>query len=157
MDKIKPSQGRLQTGEHILAKIIEDKYPNVKVIIAEFKEDNGRLEVSSEKDLREINLEELEKETNEIIKKELEVKKTVYERKEIENEFDLSKIPESVKEIRIVEIIGFDKRPCKDPHVDNTKEIGYFKITNLKRKGENRYKFSFGVELRSNQLSCCFF
>jgi len=30
-----------------------------------------------------------------------------------------------VKEIRIVEIEGFDKTPCKDPHVENTSQIGH--------------------------------
>ncbi len=143
MGEVKPNEGRLQTGEHILAKVIEDKFPGARVIIVSFEEEKGRLDVSSEKDLREVSLEELEKETNEIIDKGLEVKKTIFKREEVEREFDLSKIPENVKEIRIVDIVGFDKRPCRDPHVDNTKEIGYFKIIKVERKGKDRYRFEF--------------
>ncbi len=145
MGQIKPNQGRLQTGEHILAKIIEDKFPGSRVIIVSFDEEKGRLDVSSPIDLRGVSLEELEKETDEIINKGLEVKKTIFKREEVEKEFNLSKIPENVKEIRIVDIVGFDKRPCKDPHVNNTKEIGYFKIIKVERKGKDRYRFEFEV------------
>jgi len=38
-----------------------------------------------------------------------------------------------VKEIRIVEIEGFDKTPCKDPHVENTGEVGYFEIIKVEK------------------------
>ncbi len=142
---MKPNEGRLQTGEHILAKILENRFPGTKVIIVSFEE-KGRLDVFSETDLRKVSLEELEKETNEVINKGLEVKKTIFKREEVKNEFDLSKIPESVNEIRIVSIEGFDKRPCRDPHVGNTKEIGYFKILKVERKGKDRYRFEFEVK-----------
>ncbi len=144
---MKPNEGRLQTGEHILARIIQTKIKDAKVVIAKFdKENEGSVDFSTSTDLKEFALKELEKETNEQIKKGLTVKKTVYQRKEIESEFDLSKIPESVKEIRIVEVEGFDKRPCRDPHVDNTKEIGYFVITKVENAGKDRYRFTFTVQ-----------
>jgi Threonyl and Alanyl tRNA synthetase second additional domain len=50
-------------------------------------------------------------------------------------------LPSSLKEIRIVEIEGFDKTPCKDPHVENTSEIGYLKILRVKKVGKDRYRF----------------
>ncbi|MBW2963977.1 hypothetical protein KY363_00820 [Candidatus Woesearchaeota archaeon] len=143
---MKPNEGRLQTGEHIFARIIEDRVPDARVVIAKFdKENEGSVDFSTSTDLRELALEDLEQETNEVIKKELPVHKKTSKREEIENEFDLSKIPESVKEIRIVEIEGFDKRPCRDPHVDNTKEIGRFAITRVERVGKDRYRFLFQI------------
>ena len=57
----------------------------------------------------------------------------------------MKSIPDSVQEVRIVEIVGFDKRPCRDPHVQNTKEIGEFIITKPKRVGKDRYRFKFTV------------
>jgi len=143
---MKPNEGRLQTGEHILARIIENKINDAKVVIARFgKENEGSVDFSTSADLRTLNLEELERETNEIIKKELPVYKKLFKREEVERDFDLSKIPLSVNEIRIVEIEGFDKRPCRDPHVDNTMEIGYFKITKAERVGKDRYRFLFKI------------
>ena len=141
---MKPNEGRLQTGEHIFARIIQNKIPDAKVVIAKFdKENEGSVDFLTSIDLRELVLEDLEKEVNEIINKELVVNKNLFKREDIENEFDLSKIPEAVKEVRIVEVQGFDKRPCRDPHVDNTREIGYFKILKVERAGKDRYRFMF--------------
>lgn len=144
---MKPNEGKLQTGEHIFARIIQNRIPDARVVVAKFDEENeGLVEISTQADLRELALEELERETDDVINQELSVHKKVCKREEIEGEFDLSKIPESVKEIRIVEVEGFDKRPCKDSHVDNTKEIGHFAITKAERVGKDRYRFTFHIK-----------
>ena len=143
---MKPNEGRLQTAEHILARTIELTIPNSKFIISTFKEDSGKIEVYAETDLRKIDLSKLQNDVNTIIEKNLKVKKYVMKREEAETEFDLTRLPSSVKEIRIVEIEGFDKTPCKDPHVENTSEIGYFEILKVKRTGKDRYKLVFKVK-----------
>ncbi len=143
---MKPIEGRLQSGEHLLAKIIEDKVDDVLVGICKFKEDHGILEMTSTTDLRELNLNELQDEVNVVVKKELKVTKIVKLREEAEKEVSVRKVPDSVKEIRIVDVEGFDKRPCRDPHVDNTKEIGKFIITKVKKVGKDRYRFLFEVD-----------
>lgn len=143
---MQPNQGRLQTGEHILAKLIEIKIPDSKVIIAKFDKDNGRVDFSSQSDFRNLNKEELEKEVNFIIKKNLKVNKLIISRKEAEKIFNLDKIPVEIREIRIVDISGFDSRPCRDPHVDNTQDIGYFQILKITREGKERYRITFKVE-----------
>lgn len=143
---MKPNEGRLQTAEHILAKIIEDQISNAKVGIAKFKEESGLLEIITQTDLREFNQNNIQNEVNKTIKKELLVHKSTSRREEAEKEIDLSKVPSTVQDIRIVEISGFDKRPCRDPHVDNTNEIGNFVILSVKRVGNNRYRFTFKVE-----------
>ena len=135
---------RLPTAEHILAKILENRY-KVKVGICKF-DDDGLLEVYSEVDLREVDPKELEEEVNEVISKNLVVKKYVLPRQEAEKVVDLWKVPSSVTEIRIVEIGDFDKRPCKDEHVDNTSDIGRIRIKSVERVGKDRYRFLFQVE-----------
>ena len=143
---MKPNQGRLQTAEHILARTIEHIIPNSKFIISTFNEDSGKIEVASKTDLRKMDPSKLSNDVNAIIQKNLKVKNYVMEREEAETEFDLTRLPSSVKEIRIVEIEGFDKTPCKDPHVKNTSEIGYFEILKVKRTGKDRYKILFKVK-----------
>ena len=143
---MKPNEGRLQTGEHIFAKILESKISDARVVIAKFDKENiGSVDFSTSTDLRELSLKDLEREINEVIKRGLPVHKNVCKREDVEGGFDLSKIPDSVKEIRIVEIEGFDKRPCRDPHTDNTKEIGHFAVTKVERVGKNRYRFLFDI------------
>ena len=143
---MKPNEGRLQTAEHILARTIEHTILNTKFIISTFNEDSGKIEVYAETDLRKTDLAKLQNHVNAIIQKNLKVKKYFMQREEAETEFDLTRLPSSVKEIRIVEIEGFDKTPCKDPHVENTSEIGYFEILKVKRTGKDRYKFVFKVK-----------
>ena len=144
---MKPNEGRLQTAEHILSRIIERKVSDARVVIAKFKEESGLLEMTTETDLREeLDLNEIQDGVCEIIRKELPVHKSTKKREEAEKEVDLSNIPSFVQDVRIVEIEDFDKRPCRDPHVNNTQEIGNFKILSLKRVGNNRYRFTFQVE-----------
>jgi len=143
---MKPNEGRLQTAEHILARTIEHTIPNTKFIISTFNENSGKIEVTAKTDLRKIDLAKLQNDVNAIIQKNLKVKKYVVQREEAETEFDLTRLPSSVKDIRIVEIEEFDKTPCKDPHVENTSEIGYFEILKVKRTGKDHYKFIFKVK-----------
>lgn len=137
-------QGRLQTAEHILAKIIEDKI-ECNVGVCKFQEDYGTLEINSETDIREIGKEALENETQEIINKNIDVKKSMVNRDQAQ-QYDLSRIPDSAQELRIVDIVGFDARPCGDPHVDNTNQIGVFSINKIKKVGKDRYRIYFSVE-----------
>jgi len=142
---MKPNEGRLQTAEHILARTIEHNIPESKFIISTFKENSGKIEVYAKTDLRRIDLTKLQKQVNTVIQRNLKVKKYVVQRNEAETEFDLARLPFSVKEIRIVEIEGFDKTPCKDPHVENTSQIDHFEILKVKKVGKNSYRFDFKV------------
>ena len=143
---MKPNEGKLQTAEHILARTIEQNVPGSKFIVSTFKENSGKIEVYAKTDLRKIDLAKVQNQVNAIIQKNLQVKKYIVQRNEAETEFDLTRLPSSVKEIRIIEIEGFDKTPCKDPHVDNTSQIGHFEILKVKKAGKNRYRFDFKLK-----------
>jgi Ser-tRNA(Ala) deacylase AlaX len=141
-----PNEGRLQTAEHILARTIERKFPGAEFVIAKFDENNGRMEISSKTDLRKTDQTMLQAEINAVIRKNLRVNKYIIEREEAEKKLDLKRLPSNVKEVRIVEIEGFDKTPCKDPHVENTSEIGHFELLKVEKAGKDRYRFVFRVQ-----------
>ncbi len=143
---MKPNEGRLQTSEHILAKILEGRLEGITVGISKFKEESGLLEIISTADLRALDLKEIESEVNNIISKGLPVNKPVMDRAEAEKVADLGKVPASVARVTIIDIEGFDKRPCRDPHASNTSEIGHFKILGVEKVGADRYRFVFLVE-----------
>jgi Ser-tRNA(Ala) deacylase AlaX len=67
------------------------------------------------------------------------------ERSKAKEIVDLSLVPESIKEIKIYEIVGFNKLACAGPHVKNTKEIGKFEILNIKKKKRNIFSIRFTV------------
>lgn len=143
---MKPNEGRLQTAEHILARTIEHDIPDSRFVISTFQEDSGKIEVYAETDLRKIDLAKLQDAVNKVIQRDLQVTKHVLPREEAEKEYDLARLSVSVREIRIVEIEGFDKTPCKDPHVENTSQIGHFEILKVKKTGRNHYRFDFTVK-----------
>jgi misacylated tRNA(Ala) deacylase len=143
---MKPNEGRLQTAEHILSRTLESRLSDAKFIIAKFEENSGKMEIATKEDLRKINRSELQEEINSVIKKNLRVNKYILKREDAEKEFDLTRLPSSIEEVRIVEIEGFDKTPCKDQHVDNTDEIGYFALLKVERVGKDRYRFVFEVK-----------
>ncbi len=143
---MKPSEGRLQTAEHILSRTLERRLSDAKFIIAKFEENYGRMEIATKEDLRKINRPELEEDVNSVIKKNLRVSKYIMKKEDAEREFDLTRLPPSLEKVRIVEIEEFDKTPCKDPHVENTGEIGCFAILKIERVGKDRYRFIFEVK-----------
>ena len=104
------------------------------------------MEIIVQEDLRKIDLTILQDEVNSVIRKNLQVKKYMLPRSDADKEFDLARLPPWVTEVRIVEIAGLDKTPCKDLHVENTGEIGSFKILKVERAGKERYRFIFEVE-----------
>ena len=142
---MKPNEGRLQTAEHILARTLEHRFSDAKFIISKFGENSGYMEIETKEDLRKVNRVLLQDDVNEIIKKNLSVSKHILTREDAEKELDLRRLLSSLKEIRIVEIEGFDKTPCKDPHVGNTSEIGYLGILRIKKVGKDRYRFVLEV------------
>jgi misacylated tRNA(Ala) deacylase len=143
---MKPNEGRLQTAEHILARTLENRFADARFIIAKFGENSGLMEIATKQDLRKINMAALQDEVNSVINKNLHVSKYILPRGDAEKEFDLARLPSSVREVRIVEIEGFDKTPCKDPHVENTREIGYFSFLKVERVGKDRYRLVFEVK-----------
>lgn len=54
-----------------------------------------------------------------------------------------NRLPDFVKRIRIVEIIGVDKDPCAGTHVNNTQEIGHIKIRKTLNKGKDTTRLVF--------------
>lgn len=143
---MKPNEGRLQTAEHILARTLEKRFGDVRFVIAKFGESSGLMEIATKQDLRKISIVALQDEVNSVINENCQVSKFILPRDDAEKEFDLARLPSSVREVRIVEIEGFDKTPCKDPHVEYTREIGYFSFLKVERVGKDRYRFVFEVK-----------
>ena len=58
----------------------------------------------------------------------------------------VSLIPETVAEIRVVDIVGLDKQADGGTHVRSTKEVGTFRVvkTESKGKGNNRLRIEIG-------------
>ncbi|MBN2043033.1 MAG: alanyl-tRNA editing protein [Candidatus Aenigmarchaeota archaeon] len=89
---------------------------------------------------------------NEWVDKQVPVKIYFSTRKKVMEEVDekrrvlFSRLPEFIKEIRVVEIEGIDRVPCGGAHVANTKEIGHINIIRTENKGSDTTRMVFGLE-----------
>lgn len=85
----------------------------------------------------------IENKVNEIINQNLPVIVSFVDKKNILDSVDLSKLPENVSEIlRLVSIGEYDICACIGDHVENTSQIGTFKIISSDYD-ENRLRIRF--------------
>jgi alanyl-tRNA synthetase len=74
-------------------------------------------------------LQEIEQRVNEIVEQELDVTISYLSREALPEGIDTSKLPENVSDtLRVVTIGDYDVCACIGAHVENTREIGHFKI-----------------------------
>ncbi|MDR1780476.1 MAG: hypothetical protein LBR50_07080 [Tannerella sp.] len=74
---------------------------------------------------------EVERTVNEVIDRHLPVTCELMSRDEAGKIVDLSKLPENVSEkLRIVRVGDYDACACIGAHVENTSEIGHFRLLN---------------------------
>ena len=91
-------------------------------------------------------IQEIEDKVNQIIERHLPVKAEFISRNEVPAEVDLSKLPDDASEIlRLIRIGDYDVCACIGQHVENTGEIGYFKIISTDYQ-ENRLRIRFKLD-----------
>lgn len=91
----------------------------------------------------ETQMAEVERIINEVIDRHLPVTCELIDREEAGKYVDLSKLPEDVSDtLRIVRIGDYDACACIGEHVENTSEIGHFKmLTHDYAEGRLRMRF----------------
>lgn len=91
----------------------------------------------------------IEDTVNEIIDQHLPVKSFYADRNSVPEGIDLSKLPEEVSQtLRIVQIGEYDICACLGEHVDNTAEVGHFKIISTQYQDQTfriRFKLDFAI------------
>ncbi len=88
----------------------------------------------------------IEAKVNEVINQHLPVTSTYMSKEEAAKHFDLKKLPEDASDtLRIVYVGDYDACPCLGTHVQNTSEIGTFRISSTRYEdGKFRIVFRLG-------------
>jgi misacylated tRNA(Ala) deacylase len=137
---------KMHTAQHVISGVVYDLY-NARTVGNQIHADYSRVDFYpislSDEDL--INIEDA---SNEVISRNSPVKIYEEERESLEKRTDplrsnLDLIPESIKNLRIVEIEGFDVCPCAGTHVKSTGELGTLKITKKENKGKDRERIIY--------------
>jgi len=91
-------------------------------------------------------IEEIELRVNEVIKQNLPITNAFVNRLEVPEAVDLSKLPDNASEtLRLVYIGSYDVCACIGEHVQNTSEIGKFKIVSTDYN-EDQFRIRFKLE-----------
>jgi len=119
----------MHTAEHILNQTMIRMFGTERSFSNHIERKKSKCDYYFNRDLSEIEREELQDKINEVINSNLNISKELLDVKEASNYFNLEKIPEnSGNEIGIVKIGNYDSYPCSGVHVKNTSEIGNVRI-----------------------------
>ncbi len=138
------SHMKYHTAQHVLSAVVLDEYGG-RTTGNQIHEDRGRIDF-------DVNLSDkishVENRVNEIVDQGMDVNIYTMDREAAEEDLDpertrLNLLPDSVRELRIVEIEGLDKTACAGTHVANTEEIGNFKVTDTLNEGKDRNRVEF--------------
>lgn len=136
---------RMHTAAHIISDLFEAE-DDTLVSGNQLGIDKSRIDLTLEHFDRE-HLQSFEAKANEIIKKAYPIKKYFLSRQEAEQDpglFTLLKgFPDNIKEVRVVDIEGFDKSACGGTHVDTTSEIKGVTFLKFENRGAKRRRIYF--------------
>ena len=138
---------RYHTALHVLSGVIWRNF-EAKVTGGQMRTDRARMDFSFPGDWTADVVGEIERLTNEALAENRPVKVYELEREEALADPDLIRtqvnlVPERVKRIRIVEIVGLDTQADGGTHVANTREVGEMGITGHKSKGRQNKRIEF--------------
>lgn len=139
---------RYHTAAHIISAIFH-KEANALITGGQLNLDKARTDFSLENfDREKIN--EYFENANAIIEKDLPIKAYYINKEEAEKDSSLFKLakalPGTIKKIRIVEIVGFDKQADAGTHVKSLKEVGKIEFLKAENKGKNNRRVYFKLE-----------
>lgn len=119
----------MHTAEHLINQTMVRMFGCGRSFSSHIERKKSKCDYRFERNLTEAELQELEDRVNEVIAQSLPVTEDFVTRSQAEQEFNLSRLPESAGDsIRIVRIGGYDACPCIGPHVSNTSMVGRVKI-----------------------------
>ena len=129
---------RTHTAMHILCGVIWRDY-GASVTGGNMEPLHGRMDFEFETMRREL-IDEIELKINVEVEAARVIRTEILPREEAFQIPDLIRtkinlLPEGIKEVRVVEIVGLDLQADGGTHVSNTKEVGPIKIVDYKSKG----------------------
>ncbi len=139
---------RSHTAAHILSEVIH-KETGARITGNQLSLERIRIDFDLE-NFDRAKLQGYIDKANEIVEKGMPIKTYFLEREEAFKNSDLFSLrdvlPPDVKELRIVEIAGFDIKACGGTHVANTGEVGRFEFIDAENKGKNNRRVYFRIE-----------
>lgn len=141
---------RMHTAQHIISGVVYDMF-RARTVGNQIYHDRSRIDFAPVTFSDEM-LAEAEAKCNEIFSLGTSVEISTIARDVLEQNVDsqranLDLLPKSVRELRVVTIGDFDICPCAGTHVRSLSEIGNLRITKRDRKGKDRERVTYELDL----------
>ena len=125
----KAEEPRMHSTEHILNQTMVRMFGCPRSRNAHIEKKKSKCDYLLDACPTEDQVQEIERRVNEVIAQHLDVSYEFVKRGEVPPEVDLWKLPDDASEtLRLVRIGDYDLCACVGTHVQNTSEIGRFKI-----------------------------
>lgn len=119
----------MHTCEHIVNRTMVNLFGCGRAVSAHIERKKSKLDFALPSAPSEQEIQEIETKVNEVISQHLDITTEFITQQEAVNRFDLKRLPENASEtVRIVKVGDYDECLCIGAHVQNTAEIGTFKI-----------------------------
>ena len=142
---------RMHTAQHLLSALILDKYGS-ETVGNQIHEEKSRMDFFPFT-LAKEEMSGIVGEFNKAVDEKHDVKIYFTTREDVLAKVDerrrklFERIPQSVKKVRMVEIVGIDLCPCAGTHVKSLGEIGHVEIQKVESKGKGIKRVTFGLVL----------
>ena len=119
----------MHTCEHIVNRTMINLFGCGRAVSAHIERKKSKLDYDIPQPLSDEDIVKIEETVNSVIAQHLDVTTEFITQKEAADRFDLKRLPENASDtVRIVKVGNYDECLCIGLHVNNTSEIGTFKI-----------------------------
>ena len=119
----------MHTCEHIVNRTMINLFGCGRAVSAHIEKKKSKLDYAIPQPLSDEDIAKIEETVNSVIAQNLDVTTEFITQKEATDRFDLKRLPENASDtVRIVKVGDYDECLCIGLHVNNTSEIGTFKI-----------------------------
>lgn len=119
----------MHTCEHIVNRTMVNLFGCGRAVSAHIERKKSKLDFALPQALTDEDIARIETTVNEVIGRHLDVTTEFITQEEAAARFDMRRLPENASDtVRIVKVGDYDDCLCIGAHVQNTSEIGTFKI-----------------------------
>lgn len=119
----------MHTCEHIVNRTMINLFGCGRAVSAHIEKKKSKLDYALPQPLSDEDITKIEETVNSVITQHLDVTIEYITQEEAIGRFDMKRLPENASDtVRIVKVGDYDECLCIGLHVNNTSEIGTFKI-----------------------------
>jgi len=137
---------RMHSAEHVLNAVMQRDFGTGRSIEAHFGSRKSKCDYVLSRAVTDADVEAIQRAVNAEIDADHRVTTFEISRGDAEAAYDMGKVPDDARTIRIVRIGDLDAIPCVGRHVEHTAQIGRFVIRSADMRNETVVRIRFTLE-----------